>query len=233
MRLHLPIILGLLLCLAVANAITAVREETNKTITGPPSSNTEASRPDSNFWSSLLTSFTLIGLCEFGDKTFLIAAILAMRHARRTVFCGAISALTLMTLVSVIFGYLVVQLVVPQWWIDWAAAGLFILFGGRMIKEGWQMTVADLREDYEEVSHQIEDSQGDVEAGPSRHFLVIGSPSQSSNDPNNRKESAWLSNRDPILLQTFTMTFLAEWGDRSQIATIVMGASKVISIDYT
>ena len=28
----------------------------------------------------------------------------------------------------------------------------------------------------------------------------------------------------PILLQAFTLTFLAEWGDRSQIATIAMGA---------
>ena len=28
----------------------------------------------------------------------------------------------------------------------------------------------------------------------------------------------------PVLAQTFVMTFLAEWGDRSQIATISMGA---------
>lgn len=29
------------------------------------------------------------------------------------------------------------------------------------------------------------------------------------------------------LIQAFTMTFLAEWGDRSQIATIVLGAREV------
>ena len=28
----------------------------------------------------------------------------------------------------------------------------------------------------------------------------------------------------PVLMQAFIMTFLAEWGDRSQIATIAMGA---------
>ena len=28
----------------------------------------------------------------------------------------------------------------------------------------------------------------------------------------------------PVLLQAFTLTFLAEWGDRSQIATIAMAA---------
>lgn len=31
----------------------------------------------------------------------------------------------------------------------------------------------------------------------------------------------------PILLQAFTLTFLAEWGDRSQITTVVLAASEV------
>lgn len=31
----------------------------------------------------------------------------------------------------------------------------------------------------------------------------------------------------PIFLQAFTLTFLAEWGDRSQIATIVLAAREV------
>lgn len=30
----------------------------------------------------------------------------------------------------------------------------------------------------------------------------------------------------PIFIQCFTMTFLAEWGDRSQIATIALAAAK-------
>ena len=31
----------------------------------------------------------------------------------------------------------------------------------------------------------------------------------------------------PILLQAFTLTFLAEWGDRSQIATILLASREV------
>ena len=32
-----------------------------------------------------------------------------------------------------------------------------------------------------------------------------------------------------VFVQAFTLTFLAEWGDRSQIATIILGAREVRS----
>ena len=45
----------------------------------------------------------MIIVSELGDKTFFIAAIMAMRHARVTVFSGAIAALGVMH-VSIIVG---------------------------------------------------------------------------------------------------------------------------------
>lgn len=36
----------------------------------------------------------------------------------------------------------------------------------------------------------------------------------------------------PIFIQAFVLTFLAEWGDRSQIMTIVLAAREVSISDY-
>lgn len=52
------------------------------------------------FIHAFIASISVIIVSELGDKTFFIAAIMAMRHPRLTVFLGAISALGLMTVLS-------------------------------------------------------------------------------------------------------------------------------------
>lgn len=52
------------------------------------------------FVHAFIASLSVIIVSELGDKTFFIAAIMAMRHSRITVFTGAISALALMTVLS-------------------------------------------------------------------------------------------------------------------------------------
>lgn len=42
---------------------------------------------------------------------------------------------------------------------------------------------------------------------------------------NAKKRPTYLTTR--VIMQAFTMTFLAEWGDRSQLTTIILAASKV------
>jgi len=57
-----------------------------------------------NFVDGFTASISVILLTELGDKTFFIAAIMAMRHPRLIVFGGAIAALALMTVLSCVFG---------------------------------------------------------------------------------------------------------------------------------
>ena len=52
------------------------------------------------FVHAFVKAIVVIIVSEIGDKTFFIAAIFAMKHARSTVFAGAIGALGLMTFLS-------------------------------------------------------------------------------------------------------------------------------------
>lgn len=49
-------------------------------------------------------AFSLVFFSELGDKTFFIAALLAMKMSRLVAFTGSIAALSLMTVVSVLIG---------------------------------------------------------------------------------------------------------------------------------
>lgn len=55
---------------------------------------------DLGFIHAFVASISVILVSELGDKTFFIAAIMAMRHPRLIVFSGAIGALGLMTILS-------------------------------------------------------------------------------------------------------------------------------------
>lgn len=55
---------------------------------------------DLGFAHAFLASLSVIIVSELGDKTFFIAAIMAMRHSRLVVFSGAILALVIMTCIS-------------------------------------------------------------------------------------------------------------------------------------
>ena len=55
-------------------------------------------------------SFMVIIVSEIGDKTFLIAAVMALQHSRLLVFSAAMAALFIMTVLSAIMGYVLPEL---------------------------------------------------------------------------------------------------------------------------
>jgi putative Ca2+/H+ antiporter (TMEM165/GDT1 family) len=69
-----------------------------------------------------------------------------------------------------------------------------------MLKEAYEMSPHETQEEYEEAEEEIEKKQ--------------------------RKSHRSSTHRN-ILLETFALTFFAEWGDRSQITTIVLAAKEV------
>ena len=150
---------------------------------------------------SALTSFTagllLITLSELGDKTFFIGALLAMRHPRRWVFVGVIAALFAMTVLSVLIGQVVSFL--PIQVVKWTAALLFICLGGKLLYEAAGMDASGHLGDEQAAANEAIRSQS-----PGFHrFGVIPA----------------------ITFRAFSLTLLAEWGDRTQLATVTLAAT--------
>jgi hypothetical protein len=69
-------------------------------------------------------SLTLIFMTELGDKTFFIAALLAMRVGKAAAFFGSVASLGIMTVVSVGIGLVCAQ--IPQFVDQSAATGQYI-----------------------------------------------------------------------------------------------------------
>ena len=80
-------------------------------------------------WKIFLTTFGTILLAELGDKTQLAAIIMTSKTGRPLcVFGGAILALSLVTLIGVLFGEGLIS-IIPQNILQKGAALAFILVG--------------------------------------------------------------------------------------------------------
>jgi putative Ca2+/H+ antiporter (TMEM165/GDT1 family) len=200
------------------------------------------------FASAFLASISMIIVSEFGDKTFFIAAIMAMRNNRlegecargqremsaantvelvadsflcvpsitcsSSVFSSAIAALALMTVLSAAMGQTLPAILDPRL-THYMATALFFFFGAKLLHDAYQMDGAgDLKEELDEVEEELQAKElaesGGVELLPG---------GVSSRVPATRRFLA-------ACTRFFRLTFLAEWGDRSQIATIALAAQK-------
>jgi len=166
------------------------------------------------FIHAFLASISVILVSEIGDKTFFIAAIMAMKHPRLTVFTGAISALALMTILSALFGW--IANVIPRAYTFYISTALFAIFGLKMLKEGINMSPAGGQEELEEVQMDLRRKEEEAE----KEAMLV----DPETGARRAKTQSILSAISRIFLQAFTLTFLAEWGDRSQLTTIILGA---------
>ena len=256
-----------------------------------PSSSSSSSSSSPSEGSSLLQplhsfilSFAMIIFSEIGDKTFLVACLMAMRHPRLQVFTSAFAALIVMTVLSAVLGHAVPTLI-PKRFTNLIAAVLFLVFGAKLLREGLAMDAHDgVGAEMAEVEQELEEKEElarkhgrrrssqispyALEAGR-RSASRLGqptlariepSPPSSPESPSFSRSSSpgsleggigGNSSRDarrappssstspfsglsnllslllsPVWVQTFAMTFFAEWGDRSQIATIAMAAGQ-------
>ena len=114
----------------------------------------------------LLHRYRLLLFPKLGDKTFFIAAIMAMRHSRLIIYAGAMSALGAMTILSALLGNIVTKFI-PRIYTYYLSSILFACFGIKMLKDGYEMSPDEGTDEYEEVQHEVEKAEAndDLESG--------------------------------------------------------------------
>ncbi|KAK8448526.1 hypothetical protein SEVIR_7G028100v4 [Setaria viridis] len=159
--------------------------------------------------SGFTAAFALIFVSEIGDKTFFIAALLAMQYQKALVLLGSMAALSLMTIVSVIIGR-VFQSVPAQFQTtlpigEYAAVALLAFFGFKSIKDALALP---------------DSSSGNLEGNSESGELA------EAEELVKEKVSKKLISPLEVVWKSFSLVFFAEWGDRSMLATIALGAAQ-------
>jgi Ca2+/H+ antiporter, TMEM165/GDT1 family len=167
------------------------------------------------FWKAFTSSVAMIIATEIGDKTFFIAAVLSMKHDRSAVFAGAITALIIMTILSTGMGLILPKLI-PKQYTHILGGVLFLYFGVKLYTESLAMEDGKTSDELDEVEEELlransTKKRGDEEDG-----------NRSNKQQSQIPKKFWYQ----VAVQSLTLTFLAEWGDRSQIATIALAAAK-------
>jgi putative Ca2+/H+ antiporter (TMEM165/GDT1 family) len=165
------------------------------------------------FWKAFTSSVAMILATEIGDKTFFIAAVMSMRYDRSAVFGGAILALVIMTILSSLMGQ-VLPAILPKQYTHILGGILFLYFGIKLVNESRSMEANRVSEELEEVEEELlHEKKKDVDEE---------NPNGVSQPKGRKMKMNWYQ----VSLESLSLTFLAEWGDRSQIATIALSAAK-------
>ena len=195
----------LFLCPSVAHAAAAAP------FAAPAALPTSLSVLSQSFTSTgFYQAFSLVFLSELGDKTFFIAGLLAMKTSRWISFVGSISALAVMTVLSVLIGQIFHA--VPAGIADGiplddvCAVAAFLFFGVKILSEALQMQEGDASSTTPSVmDEELQEAKDTVE-----------------------EKSGIIFNRNSLsqIATIFGLVFAAELGDRSFLSTIALSAAQ-------
>jgi putative Ca2+/H+ antiporter (TMEM165/GDT1 family) len=162
-------------------------------------------------WSTedFLQSFCMISVAEVFDKTWFVALILAMKTAKLPVFIGAFGALGLHTIIAAAIGYTAASLINLKW-LQLAAATLFF---GMAVLYAYDWYNADPNADV------IENGCADAEQ-------EMGGPADGGHYGSTHVSPKRMTSSLIVAGETFVAVFIAEWGDRTQIAMFGQHASQ-------
>eukprot|EP00826_Nyctotherus_ovalis_P065086 TRINITY_DN9559_c0_g1_i7.p1 TRINITY_DN9559_c0_g1~~TRINITY_DN9559_c0_g1_i7.p1 ORF type:complete len:301 (+),score=73.38 TRINITY_DN9559_c0_g1_i7:220-1122(+) len=168
------------------------------------------------FWSGFVDSLSMIFFVEFGDRTFMIVVLFTMKHDKWKVFIPAIFTMMGMHIISVGFGTLF-PLLFSRNTIVYFSVFLFLFFGIMMIYEAYHMQPKTAEEKVEEIQNDLL-----AKNDPETNGRIVTTPEGEL--PMEKKEESKYFCTNPYL-HLVVLLFLADWGDRCQIAAIVLTAT--------
>ena len=148
------------------------------------------------------TAFATVAIAGIGDKSFLTTLVLAARHKARWVFTGSVSALTIGAGLWITAGVWM-KSVVSIDTIQLISGVAFLLFGFNALVEAARMK-----------------SKTHVSNIDDEDISTFGRTATITSMPANA-----------IIRNSFTTTFLAEFGDRTQLALLALAAGPNISAE--
>ncbi|KAB1221031.1 GDT1-like protein 4, partial [Morella rubra] len=142
--------------------------------------------------------------------------ILAMRHPRKVVLAGCLSALIVMTLLSAFVGWAAPNLISRKW-THHITTVLFFVFGLWSLWDGFMEDGDD---------NELAEVEAKLGADLKADSATTKKSSKDDDDLKKQKRPFLAQFFSPIFLKAFSINFFGEWGDKSQIATIGLAADE-------
>merc|ERR550514_2547462 len=164
------------------------------------------------FFDATWQSFVMISIAELFDKTFFVALVLALRYNKTTVFVGAFGALLVHTFLAAGAGVFLNRMLTKPI-VDFTTS---LLYGGFALLYFKDWYYADPDGNVMDGMEEANDELGKYGTLPASGEALKG-----------KAKSATFMNWN-VLSAAFSATFMAEMGDRTQIAMIGQHAAQPV-----
>lgn len=171
----------------------------------------------SSWWHAFVKAFFVVSVAEVFDKTWFVTLILALKHGRQLAFTASFTGLAVHVVIAALLGFEISKLLRPAV-LDFSAAALFAMFALLYFKD---FLYADVDSD------MIKAGKDEAEEGLENQPVQADNKSYGGTAPVFQGKVRLEQDKTitSIFFTAFMTVFIAEWGDRTQIAMVGLHSS--------